>query len=320
MKTVSSLLLAIVLTSSVVVSQEILTPVSSSQTLLNVSANDRRVAAFGISGEDSIFLVHGSADRRIADAKLIAVSNQTQSPGELPLENYRSQYVAIGDKWIFTPHRIDGKHVGRVSAIRGGETRTFPLPGGVTFAAMLGDRLAVLGTVSDGTSRSSVLAVYDCATGSSYGEIKVPGFASVSFQDPETVLLVEFANLRITPVSLAYGEVRAQPSYTLSGPEANRSMERASGNLSGNSVSRLLIAHLPAKNGNNLFVLAPYKLAEGMRLVEYDRSGQQVKSFRLRAETEAALRSVSGPVLLALSPDSFTLAGQDGVLRKYQRP
>ncbi len=318
-----SSILVLVATASACFAQQVLTPQSINDLQMNITASERRIGFFSMHENQSAVLVLGAGARRFTDAKLrLSLSNSGGSSFN-GLDSYKGQAAAAGGGWVFLPGQGSPAPSGRLLDTRSGQWASFPIIPEVTFATISGDRLALLGLERSGSAILSRIAVYDCRTRALLGSAQhpaFPGFIFLSFSKPDTILLIETATLQVQPYNVADGSLTALPPLKLSGAEVEDSLKRMNGsNLPVGSRPRYVTAHFPGTDGNQFFFLAPHKAAEGLRLVEFDSRGLQVRSYRVRGENDAAVKVMSAvPFLLSVENDSFSLLGWDGVIRNYK--
>jgi hypothetical protein len=173
----------------------------------------------------------------------------------------------------------------------------------------------------------STLSVFDAASGQRLDteQLQIPiGRGFLSVLGDNTLLVTDAAAKRVAEYAVDGGRLRAVRSYELTGREIEDSLRRAvqpAFSSNGAAHARLVIACLPGPKGNSLFQLSPWKAAEGLRLVEYDSTGNEISSLRLKAETDAAAKTLSASILIpGKSATSLLLVARGGVVREYSLP
>ncbi len=173
---------------AVTTAQQILTPTGTTNLKLSIAASERRVGLYADYADQSAVLVLGSGARRFSDAQLLLPSTGSASPHFVSLESYRGQPVASGGGWVFVADHINGAGGGRLLEIKTGQWTSISTIPGVTFAAISGDRLALLGLEHSGSavgSRAGAAGLVgrDASAVTGRQEPKVaamPGFSSSS--------------------------------------------------------------------------------------------------------------------------------------------
>jgi hypothetical protein len=203
--------------------------------------------------------------------------------------------------------------------------------GGLPAAALSAQRAAVL----DATARGNVLRIYRLPDAWLESELTVssgPAEVFLSFAAEDRLLLVGYEDYRVTPVWLGTqpGAIREEPTYELRGAEVEAARRRTQSSFGGGTKQRgrvrmLTLAHLTSRAGRDLFVFAPFRAEDGVKLVEFDGEGEQAGVHRL----QLPVRSFAGPWLLRGGPslplvdaveDEILLAGQDGRVWRFARP
>jgi hypothetical protein len=312
--------------SSGINAQQELTPIKTTDLHLGLLASEHRVRAFSAFGEKATIFVLGAGEGPVMfnTGRVLAFAKNSPDPTEIRIGKYAGQAFASAGDWVFMADSAQ-RGLGHLFNIQTGESRSFSTITGITATALDGtsERLALLDNEPEG---SSTISVYDCKSGAVLGSLTLPETSRtsiVSFAGANELLLIDTAGMQVLPLNLNTGENTLTPgaAFTLRGPEIDDSVARSSRTAGPGFRPRLVLAHLPGRNGNQLFFLSPYKIEEGLRLVEFNSSGKQIRSFRVRAENDAAVQALRPTAqLVSASNHTFELAGQDGVIRAYEIP
>ena len=141
----------------------------------------------------------------------------------------------------------------------------------------------------------------------------------LAFGTSDRVLLVDQVEASYYPIKVGTAiEVGAR--VLLAGSEVD--LSRRVAKPMGQFKEHLLLAHLKARNGNDLFFLGPYKTTEGYRLVEFDAEGRQQNAYRLQPEapTAAGLNTSWAPGTVGVTQETINVVSVDGTKRSYRRP
>lgn len=225
--------------------------------------------------------------------------------------------------WLLTLHDLES-----------GESKVLQTVSGFASAALSDHRAAVL----DAAPVGPVLRIYRLAGGWMETESRIqlhPFDVFPSFAAEDRLLLVGRSDYRVTPLVLGdtSGAIREEPTYELSGPEVTDARRKSSpsfglGKVSSSPGSAKRVnthAHLTTQGGRDLFLLTPLRPADGLRLVEFDREGQEeaVHLLRLPRGTDLKeFRLFANPWLppIAAEGGEIRLYARDGRIFRYTRP
>lgn len=305
--------------------QEVLTPATVTDLGPDVRSDGAQPALFAETGNEYFVLLPGSGGQRVSGARLLGIPKTGNgSTRTLSLDNYRGQAVGAGGDWLFFASPTGGPDGNRLVQPGTGATRTFRAVRGIIQAAIHGDRLALLGMENTGATIGSRIAVHDCQTGESLGEVSFgafPAMVMLSFANEDTLLVINTSLFEVTSLTLQGKQLVRGATIRLRGSEVDESIARGKKiNLPAGAGIRYVTAHMAGPDGRTFYILAPNQDAEGIRLVEFDGTGQQIRSFRIRPEQPATLKTLLAESrLISLTPTTLSFLGLDGKVRAYGR-
>ena len=209
-----------------------------------------------------------------------------------------------------------------------GESRTLkPAGSHIVAAAVSKNRLAVLSSGDPMRSQPPItITVYDCASGEELSRADLPVAASgaqLFFADPETLLMTRSGTFEVTSISLAGSRVAVERTFELSGEEVAQSLAKSTPARGGKVA--FVLSYVPAPGGHYRFFLSPQRPDDGARLVEFDRDGKQIQSYRFRGGGDPAHYIIASPGLTSVfddpvSGETIALAGFEGKLALFKSP
>ena len=201
------------------------------------------------------------------------------------------------------------------------------------------DRVVMVGRTGMGQNDPELLGVLDSSLKLTTQRLDVMpsealGRAQLSYGGGDRFLLIDRAEAAYWPVQVGAG-VQVGARKTLSGAEVEESRGRAksantfaarpgpAAEQSAGAGARAIVvlAHLKARSGNDLFFFGPYRATGGYRVGEFDAEGRQVRSYRLTLPGAAPGRDAT--VLsstVAMTADTIEVMTLGGTKRSYARP
>jgi hypothetical protein len=146
----------------------------------------------------------------------------------------------------------------------------------------------------------------------------------LSFASSNQALLVDRTDASYWPIELG-STVTVGARVQLSGSEIDLSRQKAE--VSKQQVKtvttfrpHMILAHLKARNGNDLFFLGPYNGRDGFRVAEFNRQGQQTQTYRLTAPGVSSGALTLRESAVAATSARIEVVSLDGTQRSYERP
>jgi hypothetical protein len=202
-----------------------------------------------------------------------------------------------------------------------GQMRMIDVGQRVFGAAIAGARaIVVLATVQGPRIRSFRLPDWSMESETAFGLTDLPAVL-IACPTADRCVVSDHLSPKLVRLKVGEGSLSVEPPIELSGPAVRSSIEEGTRRnpAPGRGRMGLISAYAGSSaNGNDLFVVIPFNAREGLRLVEFDASGREVRIIHLKAAAQTTAFFL--PHALAWDGTTIVVPDRDGTIHFFERP